>query len=593
MCQPAGQEMIRPLAITAIHWGGAPYPDDSEAKRKQLVRDIAMVHATGAKYIGSVNGRGFYHTGMDEQAVQLLDGRPMTDAAMNNAVYKCSLNPKMNAALLGSMNGCVDLGMDGLILDSWQAEGWTLCFCESCLSFYRESLKKHRDDPRMTAIKDLDPATFDYGRYLRDRRFTAATPIRELPGGPALAEYRLGELIGSKRRLFETVRKYAASRGRKDFHLTANVYDMPAQTFAIGEWLDYFSVELPYFGSFDGRPPQGTSIALQKKGPMVGKRCVIQPGCHDTAHALIGKPSTATLFEIWIAEAYASGNLFDMVPREWAGYENGQVVWLDLPVRQLLPYYRFVASHREMYGETASLAKTAVLYSMTAAREDPRGYEREYQAVCKLLYDAHRQFDVVLAGDGRWNTVEPAVDELGRYDSIIVIRPQQLGNQTANRLLEWKTPAKRLTLCGKARQTQPLYPRLCAAALGREIAAAELPSFVPYIKSRDANLRASLEEALAPDGVLTTNAPADVGITAWQVGRRRVIHLVNYGYEEKSDQVRDVENLELRLKLPEVRQAFVCSPDGQRRGILPIVREPDGIRLTIGRLHIYSVVVLE
>ena len=492
MCQHKGQETIRPLRITAIHWGGAPYPGGDEAKCRQLERDIAMAHGTGAQYIGSVNGRGFHHHGMDSEAVRLLDGKPMTDAAMNNAIYKCSLNPKMSAAFLEVMKGCIDVGTDGLILDSWQGEGWTLCFCESCTRFYRECLKKHRDDPRLAAIKDLDPETFDYGAYLRARGCTAATPIRDLPLGPMLAGFRFDELIRTKRTLFESIRQYAASRGRRGFHLTANVYDMPATTFAVSDLLDYFSVELPYFGSFDGYPPQGTSIALHKKGRMAGKRCVIQPGCLDTARALIDKTSTATLFKTWIAEAYASGNLFDMIPREWAGYQNGQVVWLDMPVQQLVPYYRFIKSHPEIYTETVSLAKTAVLYSMAAASADPKGYEREYRAVCKLLYDAHRQFDVILAGEGRWNTTEPSADQLGRYDAIVAIRPQQLRDDTVSRLIEWKMGKRKMVLCGKSRTGQPGYPRLCAAALGREVPSAELPSFVPYIKSRDADTRRDL-----------------------------------------------------------------------------------------------------
>lgn len=280
-----------------------------------------------------------------------------------------------------------------------------------------------------------------------------------------------------------------------------------------------------------------------------------------------------------------------MVPREWAGYQNGQVVWLDVPIQQLLPYYRFIRSHPEIYTETTSLAKTAVLYSMAAAQTDPQSYEREYRAVCKLLYDAHRQFDVILVGDGRWNTAEPSAAQLGRYHVILVLGPQQLRDETVDRLVDWKTGTRKLVLGGKTRSSQPGYSRLCAAALGRPVPPAELPSFVPYLESRDADSRRDLEEAIGPDGLISTNAPADVGIQVWQAGGRTFLHVINYGYDKDADRVRDVRSIELRLSLPTTRPRLL-SPDDERERVLPLQHEKTGVRLVLPGLHIYSVLDL-
>lgn len=241
-----------------------------------------MVHDAGARYIGSINGRGFYFQQMDNEAMRQLDGELLKHGGMNQAIYKCSLNPKTQRAFLLTARHCIDAGMDGLILDSWQGEARQLCFCRWCTEFYRKSLKENRQDPRLAELVDINADAFDYGGYLRSKGFDAKTPIHKLPFGPVFQELRFRELLQQKRSLLTKIRQYAQRRRRMPFTLTANVYSMRPMTFAIADLLDYFSVELPYFGTFNGYPPQCSSIALLKKAQAVGKRCVVQPGCHDT-----------------------------------------------------------------------------------------------------------------------------------------------------------------------------------------------------------------------------------------------------------------------------------------------------------------------
>lgn len=593
MCRPQEQALIEPLHVDVVHWGGALYPgDDTPGKRKELTQRIEMVHGVGARYIGSINGRGFYHRGMDSEAVRLLDGQAFKHGGMNDAIYKCSLSPAMQRAFLLAARKSIDLGMDGLILDSWQGEGGTLCFCEHCLRFYRECLAEHREDPRLAECAEVDAETFDYAEYLRSRGFDATSSIQELPGGPAFREFRFARLLQQKRELLQVVRAHGSRQGRQGFTLTANVYSMPPMTFAIDDLLDYFAVELPYFGTFNGYPPRCTSISLLKKAHMVGKRCVVQPGCHDTARALIPKKSVSTLFKIWIAETYAAGHLFDFVPREFAGYENGEVVWLELPVVDLLPYYLFVQSHPEIYADPASLAKVAVLYSMAAAGVEPQAYEQEFQAVCKLLYDAHYQFDVLFAGDGVWNHRIPTTQELARYETIVVIQPQWLRPETSEVLLGQESAGGRLILCGKSRSERPGSGRLRERILGRRVQPGQMPSFSRNVTEQDEGTRDQFCQMLGRDPVLRTNAPATVGILSGRAGKRVILHLVNYDYREDGDTVNPVESVRIEIGVS-AQRATLVTPDTPQRRILPLEDNGTSVSVTVPGLEIYSALVLE
>jgi len=352
-------------------------------------------------------------------------------------------------------------------------------------------------------------------------------------------------------------------------------------------------VELPYFGHFNGYPPMGTSIALHKRTRMAGKRAVCQPGCHDTARALIGKPPTPTLFKIWIAEAYASGNLFDFVPREFAGYKDGKVISLNLPIEDMAPYYAFVQAHPEIYTETTSPAKIGVLYSMAAWKLFDRANDKEFDAVCKLLYDAHYQFDAVLIGDGKWNKTLPSIEELSKYDVLIAVRPQACRKETVERLLAYKAAGGKLLLCGRFRTGNPSYAVLCRAVLGRQVPPKQLQTFIPYIKDRDPALRKQLVQAIGPDPVLSTDAPAEVGILCWRVGERTIIHLINYDYVQNDDSIREAQDIRITLSLPG-RRAWLLSPDGNETPLrLQIKTDGGACSFTVPWLHVYSIVVVE
>jgi len=190
---------------------------------------------------------------------------PHAARPMNDAVFKCSLNPKVQNALLLAAKQSIDIGMDGLILDSWQGEARALCFCDYCLEFYRQCLVEHRDDNRLKDLSPLDAREFNYGEYLRNRGLDAKTPAHKLPFGPVFEEYRFAELIERKRRLLTEIRQYGQRRRNAAFHLTANVYSMQPMTFAIDDLFGLLLGRTPLLRELRWLPASCSSIALLKK----------------------------------------------------------------------------------------------------------------------------------------------------------------------------------------------------------------------------------------------------------------------------------------------------------------------------------------
>ena len=151
---------------------------------------------------------------------------------------------------------------------------------------------------------------------------------------------------------------------------------------------------------------------------------------------------------------------------------------------------------------------------------------------------------------GRWNTTEPSADQLGRYDAIVVIRPQQLRDETVSRLIAWKAGTEE---AGLVREEPHRSTRLSSAVCrrpGTRSPACGTPVICAVPQEPGCEYQARSGGRRSDRTACSNNAPADVGILAWRAGGRTLIHLINYGYDKDSDQVRDVENIELRLSPP-------------------------------------------
>jgi len=593
---PVLLKKMEPVKFDAVEWGGAIYPADLNTKKPQQIQEkISLAHSLGIKYIGSINGAGFSFRNFDSEVMRDFDGSARHRADSREKIFKCFLRPKMFDGFVETAKRCVDVDMDGFILDDWFVDA-KLCFCDRCAPLYRKILMTHGDDPMLQKLLlEVVPDTFDFAQYLRDKGIDPNTPDWRRPYGGVFMRYRNELLLKQKRRFWQTIREYADSKGKRDFLLTANVYRMNWRSFTIDDLLDYYLIEMPYLGVYKGYPPRCASIALLKKTRMVGKRGALQLANVDTVRKLIEKPSFATLLKIWIAETYASGNVFYIPPRSHGGIGlnvDEETKYTDFPMVELKPYLAFVQKHPEIYEGTVSPAKVGVVYFMSGEVDD------EYTAVCKVLYDAHYQFDAVFIGDGKWNKRFPTAKQLAKYDVLVMPLAKTAPPKEAVReLSKFAKAGGKLVLCSTfpnyfARVQDAAYRPLWKAATGSEEVPQEIISFLPYLNERDEKLRDRLVQLLGTDPILTTNAPPTVGIQCWRAGDKIVVHLINYDYIEAEDAVKDVENIEIHLSL-HAKKGKIISPDTDKVIRVRLRRKAgSGVKFTVPRLHIHCVAVL-
>ncbi len=94
----------------------------------------------------------------------------------------------------------------------------------------------------------------------------------------------------------------------------------------------------------------------------------------------------------------------------------------------------------------------------------------------------------------------------------------------------------------------------------------QLRSFTSYLETLDAATRDGIQRLIGAAPVLQIEAPWTVGVQWWQAGSRTIVHFVNYDYNEPSDEVDDVRDIQVHVRRS-ARTAQWLSPDdgtGQR-----------------------------
>jgi hypothetical protein len=90
-------------------------------------------------------------------------------------------------------------------------------------------------------------------------------------------------------------------------------------------------------------------------------------------------------------------------------------------------------------------------------------------------------------------------------------------------------------------------------------------------------------------------APVDcraekIGVQRYDDGERTWIHLLNYQYDERADQVAPVENLELTLRDVAGTAPEMLVPEGDRVPDCEVIREGERVKLILRNVGLYTVI---
>jgi hypothetical protein len=295
------------------------------------------------------------------------------------------------------------------------------------------------------------------------------------------------------------------------------------------------------------------------------------------------------LFRMSLYEAAALGANMSVPYGAWMG----SVIQDSFnPPRELcVEIQHFLADHESLYSHN-TYSETAVVYSVETEfqRESGRGifadnrFNAETSEVgafwqaCEALSDAAQPYDVLFFPDGnlRPDTLKP--DTLSQYQTLILPDCRYLTNAQSRLLQDYLAKDGRLLVMGE---------------IGVNLPATEREAILKHPGTRQMETGAGFDLAWLPFGLqLRLSAPADIAINTQRVEGGVAVHILRYDYDSQQDKVPDLEELNLKLRLPgEFGRLEVFSPCEPPQVELEVSDDVHQLRLK--NIPLYSIILLK
>lgn len=427
----------------------------------------------------------------------------------------------------------IDSGMDVVNLDEimtsvglMNRDAGGSGFCARCLDRFRGELRVGGADAELASVDDDALRTAIarddrlYGRYRR---------------------FHDGEAFGVMVAFIDELRSYAAATN-PSFAISANVAYLGNHVADFGAlwgclWgphVDFVLMENDYRVE-RGAPhlllPRGTFGPWYRLGSSItGTPTWICPSI-NVPRQLEGEDHRR-YYELMFLEAFANGG-------RW-GYYWWPGVDLEIRLRATAPealkeHIRFIRAYRELYEEATSMNELAVLYADGPISRRPETHVK-YVALAQALAERGYQFDVMYAGDGRFNPDGVDRATLERYRMILLPEARELGEAPADALTAFARAGGELVVFSEG----PWDPGVARTADG-----AVLVDF--WRDYRDEDRERILAAVGAPASSRIEASDPSVGVVRSHHDGAQVLHLLNYRYDETRDVVAPVRDLRVRI----------------------------------------------
>lgn len=523
-----------------LAWGGKP-----DAK--------ALAEAKGVRWLGSVGmvtEFSRYHDRFPETYAEALcrdiDGKPVKVPWLTDQQHKgipywwcCTNQPQFRTYLRERVTETLKAGAEGLHVDDHMGTSGGLwlgvCFCDRCVEGFRGYLAAHPPD-RRGVLARADAATFDFRAEMK--AWLAAAPGRQPTQHPAWPVWTAYQCKAAAAFMAELRRAAEAAAGRP-VPVGANAGLLWPLHLADYKVLDLFSAETDHHAA-SGKPSDAPMLAY-RLADAVGRPYAATASGWDWA--TIQEKQNHGLVRHWIALGYAAGHRLMAPHYQWCYTTEKGTHWYRGPGERFAPLYRFVRENAGLFDGYEALADVDLLMPHRSFRNGPQPW---IDAASRLTA-ANVSFRLVLAGD---EIVEkPLVSaDLAPRRPLIALDRDKLDPADA-RLLE-----RRASRGG-------VYDTVDAA----------LAALHPSVK---------------------VEAPGPVRALPRVKRGSAVVHVLNYAYDAKADDVTPQAGVVLTLDLkalgaPAAREARLYTPDGEAV-TLPV---RDG-RLELPRLGLWSLIVL-
>ena len=506
----------------------------------------------------------------------------------------CIYSPVFRRYILGRCLAGIDRLMDAVNLDEINTSAGLMSqkigasgFCAYCLERFRTHLAQPAESAAAEVAPDAIIANLDdialRGRlngdealYARYRRFHELEAFRVVVG------------------LIADLRGYAASRN-PEFAITANVAYLgnDARTRGAlwgpmwGEHIDFVMLENVYRPEDGGQHlllPRGKFTAWYRLGSGFGGHAPawICPSIM-VPRQLAGQARTG-YYELMFLEAYANGGRWGF--NWWPGVDDQARYAATVPGR-LGEYIGFISQNKEYYQGAESANDLAIVYLDGCIGSSPGGHEK-YLALSQVLAEAGYQYDVIYVGDSRFGGRPLSPDRLARYRALLIPEAAGLDSHDAETLGGYVANGGGEVVIytgNPATHEASAGPRL-----GRREAEDPLLGF--WAGYGDDDRRRVLATVATLERSRVHSSDPQVNVISSAVGKKLILHLLNYHYDERADHVASVGDLRVRVPWPSGSEAVCTLLRPGREEPVDCSAENGDLVVRIPELDVYGLLIV-
>lgn len=542
------------------------------------------------------------------------DDASMREVLRSGFAHSCINNLQFREFFETKLRGIIDSGADGVHIDELptryfaRQEG----YCDACMAGLRDYLARKYSPADLDALYGIDDInTFDFRQRLAEEG-----NLQKPPSSPLHREwwlFQLSNLVAVESELLASCASYAQSKGRR-FYLTSNAYEPEVNPNHV---IEMTLTDFPSIGTGltiqlrQGRklaselriPPDYSYIPLYRMAQSVapGKPITLfidGPGGTSTIKAL-PEQKQKDIVRWMFAEAYASGARFH-IPYPSLDYYA--------PLDECKQYAHFIQDNPELFQAASPLADVGVLFSYASeiwdywvqAGSASPNHNRQWYGLAQALTDMSVQYQAIFAPDGGVIANRLALEELLRYQTLIVPWAYALSDAHVQLLQDYARHGGRLLIAGDlATHDEEKRPRSASVAEAfSQLGAVLLPKldFEAYLNDPGKQAVLSELDSLIVDRLATVSNPS---ITA-QLNRTQqalVCHLVNKALDETG--FKPQRDVKLSINMPPGlglagTQVLLLSPDQAGGGPVPLepARQGNAIEITLPEIQIYSLLVI-
>jgi hypothetical protein len=488
-------------------------------------------------------------------------------------------NPVWREYLKAIIRIQIAAGVDGIQLDEaeWpiSAPMYGGCFCKDCMQGFRAYLRAVPERLLPPELAGEELSEFHYGEWLLARGFDFKAEHASTPLFRHYLRFQRAAIVTYFGELADYARDYARASGR-DVMVSGNFFFLMPHFYAMEPKVDLLITEMDNTGY---KQPAWCRYAA---GFANGKPIVVVENPYGgVIPELVEKLKHGRgydLFRMTLCEAAALGLNMAVPYGSWMGSEIQDAFYA--PHEVCVEIQSFLADNERLFGPT-TMSETGVIFSVGSTYElAENGVDQRslpFWSVCERLSDGAQPYDVVMFPDGSLRRDTITVEEMDRYRTLVAPECRFLTEPQEGLLGDYLSRGGRLVVVGDL-----------GADLSRDRRAALLDHAGAVVVEDPASFSTDL---LAGGPQVVTEAAPDLALCIQRVAEGAAVHIIRYDYDEASDRVPVLEELELSIRLPRrLTSASFHSPAAIGSASVEVA---DGVhRVVLRDVPLYGVVLL-